>query len=97
MTNGKHTLEFFRDQYGHVYAWRKRPMGKRSAIIINARHSEATSEEKTLIAAAPDLLAALEDISAHFSTDESGTFQSFDLGAEVCASVLAAIRKAKGE
>jgi hypothetical protein len=56
--NTKLTPEFFLDQYGHVYAWRETETGKVSEVILDNRHSKATFDEKCLIAAATDLLAA---------------------------------------
>jgi hypothetical protein len=55
---------WFRDQYGHVYGWEPTEHGKRSVLLIDNRHSSATSADKNLIAAARELLDALQGLVA---------------------------------
>lgn len=51
---------WFIDQYGHVYA--ASVNGEPAPVIIDARHTQATFADKSLIAAAPDLLQSLKDM-----------------------------------
>jgi hypothetical protein len=66
MNATKHTPgPWFIDQFGHVYGWmggQQTPRGKenKSATLIDARHTESTMCDRVLMAAAPDLLAALQ-------------------------------------
>jgi hypothetical protein len=50
---------WFLDQYGHVYGWRPTENGKTSVLLLYNSHSDATSADKSLISAAPELLKAL--------------------------------------
>ena len=69
----KHTPgPWFIDQFGHVYGWTE---GKRidsggtqkdSVVLVDNRYSQATRHDKMLIAAAPELLAALEMVEEAF-------------------------------
>ena len=91
---------WFIDQYGHVYAMRDIDAEtQRSAVIIDGRHTEATIKEKTMIAATPDLLYALDDLlSNHVSLVCSGDCGNWDVETEASViSARAAIRKARGE
>lgn len=77
------------DQYGHVYGWKQvDSTTKQSVPLLDGRHSQATVHDKLLIAAAPDLLAALDA----FVNPSSPVMPS-----EAKRIALAAIAKARGE
>ena len=80
--------EWFRDQYGHVYAWRTTETGKRSEVIVDARHSSATNDEKTMIAASPELFAALQAMFDKYGSKDPA------MDDEVTAQTRAALTKA---
>ena len=59
--SAQHIPNWFIDQYGHVYAMRPPVDGvSTSECLVDSRYSKATVQEKLLIAAAPELLEALQ-------------------------------------
>ena len=91
MSAPKHTDgPWFCDQYGHVYGWRPTENGKTSVLLIDNRHSDATSADKSLISAAPDMLKALQTIVREFSCGRT------PLASDLSAACIA-IAKATGE
>jgi len=69
-----HTQEpWFIDQYGHVYGWKEVDgTTKQSVLLVDNRHTEASFADKTLITAAPDLLAALKELLDREWQDDNG-------------------------
>jgi len=61
----KHTSgPWFIDQYGHVYGWSEKTADgegtkQTSVLLVDGRHTNATFQDKVVIAAAPELLEAL--------------------------------------
>ena len=94
MNAAKHTPgPWFRDQYGHVYGWEPLEHGKRSVVLIDNRHSDATSADKNLISAAPDMLEALEELLS------APQLQGNDIGGSLLLRIAkdrSAIAKATG-
>ena len=104
MSNQQHTPEWFIDQYGHVYAMQEPIDGvSTSKCLVDGRHSAATFKEKRLIAAAPELLAAAQEMADLLENIlRIGALKSNDLIiAESIRNVLpihrTAIAKARGE
>lgn len=100
----KHTPgPWFMDQYGHVYAMVQTidHTRKESIVIVDGRHSEATTEDKALIAQAPELLAdrdRLRQINAELvAALELIANSACDHGPGFCArdSARASLAKAK--
>ena len=89
---------WFRDQHGHVYGWKPTENGKASVLLIDNRHSEATSADKNLIAAAPELLNALQELVAEWDTRNAAEDHrsGYTLGTAGIAMARAAIAKATG-
>lgn len=79
---------WFRDQYGNVYGWTPTENGKASVLLIDNRHSDATSADKNLISAALDMLEALQAVQA-FINGEPDAVEPFGI-------VRAVIAKATG-
>jgi hypothetical protein len=103
MSAPKHTPgPWFRDQYGHVHGWEPTEYGQRSVLLIDNRHSKATSADKTLIAAAPEtaaerdrlrevnaeLVAALEQIAHRAHKHAVCTQVQYSLG-DIARAALA--------
>jgi hypothetical protein len=97
MSEHKHTPgPWFRDQHGHIYGWEPTEYGKRSVTLIDNRHSEATSADKNLIAAAPELLEALKKLCADCDGDNLGTVKA-PRWAVLCAAETAIAKATGGE
>jgi hypothetical protein len=84
---------WFLDQYGHVYGWKPTENGKTSVLLIDNRHSAATSADKNLISAAPELLKALRALVDLQEANEASETKALDFWDHA----RAAIAKATGE
>ena len=83
---------WFIDQYGHVYgmAHTDDPTTVTSVCLIDGRHSAANVRDKILIAAAPDLLAALDGLMQYVGGWDAPE-------GHPCAVAVKALAKARGE